>query len=91
MILWLGLWIVSIFHAFKIRKEYLLRLELSQAKASEKEAELRRRLHAELNREGMILVEPSTVEPEEVVAPEPDAATLQTTDTTPTARMFPPE
>lgn len=40
---------VSLAHAFKVRKEYLLRLELSQKIATEKEAELKRKLHATVN------------------------------------------
>ena len=48
-LLFLVLGMFSIFHAFRVRKEYLLRLEILQTKATEKEAESRRRLHAEMN------------------------------------------
>ncbi len=44
-------WIISIIHAFMIRKEYLLRLEALQQRQSSTEAMLRRRLAAEYGEE----------------------------------------
>lgn len=44
---WLILWPVSIFHAFWIRKEYLLRLEALQRRKGNSEVLLKRRLAAE--------------------------------------------
>ncbi len=59
-----GLWIVSVFHAFRIRKEYLLRLELSQRRAIEKEVELRRRLRADVEGSVETTAEPDIAAPE---------------------------
>jgi len=44
MILFFGLGVVSIFHAFRVRKEYLMRLEALKREKSRKEEALRRQI-----------------------------------------------
>ncbi len=65
--------VASPLHAFWIRNEYLLRLEVSQKRKAEQEVELRRRLHTDV--EGAMAtaeLDPATSEGAEQIAPRRD-------------------
>jgi hypothetical protein len=87
-VLWMGLWIVSMFHAFKVRKEYLLRLELLRKRATEKEAELKRRLRTEAEG-GETTTEPDIAAPEKAGRAAPRHRAESTT-TAPSPRSVQP-
>lgn len=61
--------VVSIVHAFKVRKEYLLRLEFLLRGAVEREADMKRRLHENM-KEGTAVAESSSTTPREQDGPD---------------------